>query len=115
LNVVLLEDRKLPVITLAIVYHTGSRDDPVGKTGMAQLMQSMMFSGTEAVPPMGHFAMIRRYGGRVNAFVTEDYIIFYQTIPSSQLRTVLWLESERMKGLKIEGGFFTRQKELLNR
>jgi len=113
LNVVLLEDRKLPVITLAIVYHTGSRDDPVGKTGMAQLMQSIMFSGTETVPPMGHFAMIRRYGGRVNAFVTEDYIIFYQTLPSSQLRTVLWLESERMKSLKIEGGFFMRQKELL--
>lgn len=113
LNVVLLEDRKLPVITLAVVYHTGSRDDPVGKTGMAQLMQSIMFSGTETVPPMGHFAMIRRYGGRVNAFVTEDYIIFYQTLPSSQLRTALWLESERMKGLKIEEGFFRRQRELL--
>ncbi len=113
LNVVLLEDRISPVITLAVVYHTGSKDDPVGKTGMAQLMQSIMFSGTETIPPMGHFAMIRRYGGRVNAFVTEDYIIFYQTLPSSQLRTVLWLESERMRDLKIESSFFTRQKELL--
>lgn len=113
LNVVLLEDRNLPVVTLAVVYHTGSRDDPVGKTGMAQLMQSMMFSGTETIPPMGHFAMIKRYGGNVNAFVTEDYIIFYQTLSSSQLKTALWLESERMKGLKIESTFFKRQKELL--
>ncbi len=113
LNVVLLEDKKLPVITLAMVYHTGSRDDPVGKTGMAQLMQSIMFSGTENIPPMGHFTMIRRYGGRVNAFVTEDYIIFYQTLPSFQLRTAIWLEAERMKSLRIEDGFFRRQKELL--
>ncbi len=113
LNIVFLEDRTLPVITLAVVYHTGSRDDPVGKTGMAQLMQSIMFSGTETIPPMGHFAMIRRHGGIVNAFVTEDYIIFYQTLPSSQLRMVLWLESERMQSLKIESSFFTKHKELL--
>lgn len=113
LNVVLLEDRASSVITLAVVYHTGSRDDPIGKTGLAQLMQSIMFSGTDNVPPMGHFAMIRRYGGVVNAFVTEDYIIFYQTLPSSQLRLALWLESERMRGLKIENSFFLRQKELL--
>jgi len=113
LKVVLLEDRKLPVITLAVVYHTGSRDDPVGKTGRAQLMQNIMFSGTETVPPMGHFAMIRRYGGVVNAFVTEDYIIFYQTLPSSQMKLALWLESERMRNLKIENSFFMRQKELM--
>lgn len=113
LNVVLLEDRASPVITLAVVYHTGSRDDPIGKTGLAQLMQSIMFSGTDNVPPMGHFAMIRRYGGIANAFVTEDYIIFYQTLTSSQLRLALWLESERMRSLKIENSFFLRQKELL--
>ncbi|MGQ9619136.1 MAG: M16 family metallopeptidase [Candidatus Aminicenantia bacterium] len=113
LNIVFLEERTFPVITLAIVYHTGSRDDPVGKTGMAQLMQSIMFSGTDNIPPMAHLAMIKRYGGDVNAFVTEDYIIFYQSFPSSQLKTALWLEAERMKGLRIDMSFFERQKEIL--
>ncbi len=113
LNIVFLEDKSSSAFTLAIAYCTGSRDDPVGKTGLAQLMQNIMFSGSENIPPMGHFAMIRRHGGEVNAFVTEDYILFHQTLPSNQLRLALWLEAERMRGLKIERVFFERQKELL--
>ncbi len=101
LNVILSEDFTLPVVSVAVAYDVGSVHEPQGKTGMAAVMENLMFSGSANVPPRQHFNYINRVGGTFNALLMEDRTVFYQTVPSNRLSLVLWLESDRMRFLEI--------------
>ncbi len=101
LQVILSEDYSLPVVSVAVAYNVGSINEPPGKTGLAYLLENMMFQGSQNVGRMQHIGFIRRTGGDLNAITTEDKTIFQQTVPSHQLALVLWLESDRMKSLEI--------------
>ena len=102
LNVILSEDFSLPVVSVAVAYGAGSALEPPGKTGMASMMENLMFSGSANVPPRQHFNYINRVGGTFNALVSEDRTVFYETVPSNRLSLLLWLESDRMRSLDIE-------------
>lgn len=106
LNVILSEDFSLPVVSVAVAYDVGSIHEPQGKTGMAAVMENLMFSGSANVPPRQHFNYINRVGGTFNALLMEDRTVFYQTVPSNRLSLVLWLESDRMRYLEIGGRAF---------
>jgi len=106
LNVILSEDFSLPVVSVAVAYDVGSIHEPQGKTGMAAVMENLMFSGSANVPPRQHFNYINRVGGTFNALLMEDRTVFYQTVPSNRLSLVLWLESDRMRFLEIGGRAF---------
>ena len=99
LNVILSEDYSLPLVTVAVAYKIGSRNDPKGRTGLAYLLENLMFQGSQNIRKMQHIRIIQRIGGRINAFTDVDKTIFFQTVSSNQLATVLWLESDRMKSL----------------
>jgi predicted Zn-dependent peptidase len=113
LNVILSEDQSLPVVSVVVAYDVGSINEPPGKTGLAYLMENLMFQGSENVNRMQHISLINKVGGELNASTTEDKTIFFQRVPSNQLTQVLWLESDRMKSLQINASKVEQAKQAL--
>ena len=111
LRVVLSEDHSAPVVAVAVYYDVGSRNEVKGRTGFAHLFEHMMFQGSLNVPKAGHFKYIESNGGTTNASTHADFTNFYQFLPSNQLALALWLESDRMRSLKITAANLRNQKE----
>ncbi|MBI5094808.1 MAG: insulinase family protein [Candidatus Hydrogenedentes bacterium] len=111
LRVVTLEDFSCPVVAVQVWYHVGSKNEDPARQGFAHMFEHMMFRGTDKVGPEGHFDLIRKQGGDCNAFTSFDYTAYVNHLPSSQLDLALWLEADRMMGLKIDQeGFDTERK-----
>jgi predicted Zn-dependent peptidase len=113
LQVILSEDQSLPVVSVVVAYDVGSINEPPGKTGLAYLMENLMFQGSENVNRMQHISLINKVGGELSATTTEDKTIFFQRVPSNQLTQVLWLESDRMKSLQINASNVEQAKQAL--
>jgi predicted Zn-dependent peptidase len=96
LRVVAAPDTTLPVVAVNLWYAVGSRDERPGRTGFAHLFEHMMFKGSKHVPGNGHFEMVERAGGSLNASTWFDRTNYFETLPSHQLELALWLESDRM-------------------
>jgi len=101
LRIILSEDHSLPIVSVVVAYKVGSIHEKQGKTGLAHLLENLMFQGSRNVGQMQHYSFIQKIGGALNAITTDNKTIFYQTVPSNQLALVLWLESDRMKTLNI--------------
>ncbi len=113
LHVILSEDHSLPLVSVVVAYRVGSINEEPGKTGLAYLMENMMFMGSENVNRMQHMSIINRGGGEFNATMTEDKTIFFQRVPSNQLSRVLWLESDRMRSLQIDASNVEQAKQAI--
>jgi zinc protease len=101
LRVVLSPDRAVPVVSIAVYYDVGSRNERVGRTGFAHLFEHMMFQGSENVPKAAHFQYIFNAGGTMNGTTSTERTNYYQTLPSNYLPLAFWLESDRMRSLKV--------------
>ena len=113
LEVILSPDETLPIVSVVLAYQTGSIHEQPGKTGLALLLENMMFMGSQNVGPMQHIGYVNRVGGEPNASTTEDITYFYQTVPANQAALLLWLESDRMKSLEIDAAKVERAKQAL--
>ena len=113
LQVVVVENHRAPVITQMLWYKTGSIDDPAGKSGIAHVLEHMMFKGTAAVPDGEFSKIIARNGGTENAFTSLDYTAYYQNIARDRLELVMFLESDRMKNLRFLQKDFTPELEVV--
>lgn len=111
LRVVLSEDHSAPVVAVAVYYDVGSRDEVNGRSGFAHLFEHMMFQGSENVPKAKHFSFVENNGGFLNGSTHLDYTNYYEFLPSNQLELALWLESDRMRSLKITPENLKNQKE----
>jgi len=96
LDVVLYQDKSLPIVAVNIWYKIGSANEKPGKTGLAHLFEHMMFQGSEHVPKEMHFRYIQEAGGTLNGSTSIDRTNYYESVPSTNLEMVLWLESDRM-------------------
>jgi zinc protease len=101
LRVFLVEDHSAPVISLALIYDAGSRDERKGRTGFAHLFEHMMFQGSENVGKSEHFIVIETNGGEMNGTTNEERTLYFETLPKNQLDLLLFLEADRMRGLDI--------------
>ncbi len=101
LRVVLSEDHSAPVVSVAVYYDVGSRNERVGRTGFAHLFEHMMFQGSENVPKAAHFQYIFNAGGTMNGTTSSERTNYFETLPANQLPLALWLESDRMRSLKV--------------
>jgi predicted Zn-dependent peptidase len=101
LRVVLSEDHSVPVVSVAVYYDVGSRNEREGRTGFAHLFEHMMFQGSENVPKAGHFQYIFNNGGTMNGTTSSERTNYFETLPANQLPLALWLESDRMRSLKV--------------
>ena len=102
LEVDLIPDRSTQVVAVEVWYEAGSRNDPVGRAGLAQLFERLMFAGSPHVPIGGHARIVEDVGGKIVASVDEELSRFGEVLPSSRLGLGLWLEAERMRGVAID-------------
>jgi zinc protease len=101
LRVILCEDHAVPVVSVALYYDVGSRNEKPGRTGFAHLFEHMMFQGSENVPKAAHFQYIFNAGGTMNGTTSTERTNYFETLPASHLPLALWLESDRMRSLKV--------------
>jgi predicted Zn-dependent peptidase len=111
LRVVFSEDHSVPVVSVAVYYDVGSRNEREGRTGFAHLFEHMMFQGSENVPKAGHFQYIFNNGGTMNGTTSTERTNYYETLPASQLPLALWLESDRMRSLRVTQENLDNQRE----
>jgi len=97
LDVILSEDKRLPMVSVNLWYHVGPANEGPGRTGFAHLFEHMMFQGSKHVPPDTHFKFLESAGAsEVNGTTDFDRTNYFETLPSNQLELALWLESDRM-------------------
>jgi zinc protease len=101
LRVILCEDNAVPVVSVTLYYDVGSRNEKPGRTGFAHLFEHMMFQGSENVPKAAHFQYIFNAGGTMNGTTSTERTNYFETLPASHLPLALWLESDRMRSLKV--------------
>jgi zinc protease len=101
LELVVVPDRRTPVVTHMIWYRVGSADEPPGKSGIAHFLEHLMFKGT-AKNPAGRFSQtLITIGGQENAFTSTDYTGYFQRVAREHLATVMEFEADRMTGLVL--------------
>jgi zinc protease len=113
LRILMVERHEAPVVSVQVWYHVGSKDESPGKTGFAHLFEHLMFQGTKNLGPEQFSNYIVRVGGVDNAYTTEDYTVYWETIPASQLPVALWLEADRMRNLEITERSFNTEREVV--
>jgi len=101
LQVVVLPNHRVPVVTHMVWYKVGAADEPPGKSGIAHLLEHLMFKGTETIAPGQFSRIIARNGGRDNAFTGSDYTGYYQNIARDRLELVMEMEADRMANLRL--------------
>ncbi|CAN5511599.1 pitrilysin family protein [soil metagenome] len=111
LSIVLNPDPVIPVVSVAVYYNVGSRNEREGRTGFAHLFEHMMFQGSENVPKAGHFQHIMKAGGTMNGTTSSERTNYYETLPANQLPLALWLESDRMRSLAVTQENLDNQRE----
>ena len=111
LRIILCEDHAIPVVSVALYYDVGSRNERIGRTGFAHLFEHMMFQGSENVPKAAHFQYIFNAGGTMNGTTSTERTNYYETLPASHFPLALWLESDRMRSLKVTQENLDNQRE----
>ncbi len=101
LRVLLVEDHTAPVVSVAITFDVGSRNERKGRTGFAHLFEHMMFMGSENVGKNEYSLWIDTNGGANNATTSEDRTLYIATVPSNQLDMILFLEADRIRALDV--------------
>lgn len=96
LHVILHQDNGAPVVTTAVMYHVGAKDEDPEKTGFAHFFEHLLFEGTKNIERGEWFKIVSSNGGNNNANTTQDRTYYYEVFPSNNLELGLWLESERL-------------------
>lgn len=99
MEVVVIPDHRAPIVTHMVWYKVGSADEPPGKSGIAHFFEHLMFKGTTKHKAGEFGARIAEIGGSENAFTTDDYTAYYQTVPPEALATMMEYEADRMRNL----------------
>ncbi|WP_119679153.1 M16 family metallopeptidase [Indioceanicola profundi] len=101
MKVVVVTNERAPVVSHMVWYKVGSADDPPGKSGIAHVLEHLMFKGTDEIQPGEFSRTIARNGGQDNAFTSWDYTGYYQNIARDRLELVMKMESDRMTDLQL--------------
>lgn len=100
LTVIVHQDKSTPMACLNIIFDVGARDEDENKTGFAHLFEHLMFGGSVNIP--NYDEPLQLVGGENNAFTTNDITNYYCTVPSENLETAFWLESDRLLSLAFD-------------
>jgi len=101
LEVVVIPDRRVPVVTHMVWYKVGAADEQPGKSGIAHFLEHLMFKGTEKNPAGQFSKTLATIGGQENAFTSSDYTGYFQRVTKDRLKMVMEFEADRMTGLKL--------------
>jgi zinc protease len=95
LDVLVHEDRRVPIVSVNLWYHVGSKNEQPGRTGFAHLFEHLMFEGS-AHHDRGFFAPLQQAGGSLNGSTNADRTNYWEVVPTNALELALWMESDRM-------------------
>ena len=109
LQIIVQEDHRSPVVVSQVWYRAGSLDEVNGKTGVAHVLEHMMFKGTKKIKAGQFSRLIAAAGGRENAFTGNDYTAYYQQLEKSQLPLSMKLEADRMANLQLTEEEFSKE------
>jgi zinc protease len=101
MRVVVVEDHRAPVVTHMVWYRAGASDENSGKSGIAHLLEHLLFKETENVENGEFSQTVAALGGSDNAFTSQDYTAYYQRVSKQYLDLMMYYESDRMRNLKI--------------
>lgn len=104
-------DSMTRMVAVNLMYGVGSRNEREGKTGLAHLFEHLMFSGSEHAPSFDQ--PIQAAGGESNAWTSVDFTNYYEVLPSQNIETALWLESDRLTGLKLDESSIETQRRVV--
>src|SRR5579872_2753523 len=114
LRYVLSTDHKTPIVTVAVYYHIGFRIEPRDRTGFAHLFEHLMFQGSQNLGKLEFVKLVQSNGGVLNGSTRFDFTNYFEIVPSNTLRTMLWAEADRMRGLNITEENLTNQKGVVS-
>ncbi len=100
-----------PLVAVNMLYRTGSKDEDPDRTGLAHLMEHLMFSGTKSFPAFD--LPVARTGGMNNAFTSKDITSYYTLLPAEYLPLVLEMEADRLINLRLDEKSVELQKNVV--
>jgi zinc protease len=109
LKLIVREDHRAPTVAHMVWYRAGSMDETNGRTGLAHVLEHMMFKGTEKVKAGEFSRLVAAVGGRENAFTSRDYTAYFQQVEKSKLDEVIKLEADRMSNLNFDDAEFLKE------
>ncbi|MFN4090464.1 MAG: M16 family metallopeptidase [Alphaproteobacteria bacterium] len=113
LQVVLVENDRVPAVVQMLWYKVGAADEPRGKSGIAHFLEHLMFKGTETVAPGAFSRTVARHGGRDNAFTGQDFTGYHQTVARDYLELVMEMEADRMANLVLTDAEVDPEREVI--
>jgi len=109
LRLIVKEDHRAPTVVQQVWYRAGSMDEAPGITGVAHVLEHMMFKGTRSVGPEEFSRIVAEAGGRENAFTSTDYTVYFEQVHRDRLPLVMKLEADRMTNLLMRPEEFARE------
>ena len=109
MRILVKEDHRAPVVVSMVWYRAGSLDEVNGKTGVAHVLEHMMFKGTKTTKPGEYSEIVAAAGGRENAFTGADYTAYFQRLEKSKLPISMKMEADRMQNLVITEEEFNKE------
>jgi zinc protease len=106
-------DKSSPSVAINVWYHVGSKDDPDQRSGFAHLFEHIMFKSTKNMKAEMMDRLTEDVGGNNNAFTEDDVTVYFETVPSNYLETLLWAEAERLASLTVDEGSFTSERAVV--
>lgn len=113
LQVVVIPDHRAPVVSHMVWYKVGSADEERGHSGLAHFLEHLMFKGTTKHPGSEFSNKVSLLGGNENAFTTDDYTAYFQTVAKEQLATMMDYESDRMTGLVLTDAVVLPERDVI--
>ncbi len=101
MDVVVIEDNRVPVVQHMVWYRAGAADEPMGASGVAHFLEHLMFKGTETMESGELSATVAANGGRDNAFTSWDYTGYFQRVAADRLELMMQMESDRMVNIRL--------------
>ncbi|MBU2018511.1 MAG: insulinase family protein [Bacteroidetes bacterium] len=113
LHVILHEDHSTPIVAVSILYHVGSKNEKVGRTGFAHFFEHLLFEGSANIKRGEYSELVEKNGGTLNANTSNDRTYYFELLPSNQLELGLWLESERLLHAKVDNVGIETQRQVV--
>ncbi len=113
MDVVVIEDNRVPVVVHMLWYRAGSADEPPGASGIAHFLEHMMFKRTERMETGEFSRTVARNGGRDNAFTSYDYTAYFQRVAADRLGLMMQMEADRMVNLRLDDAEIATEREVI--
>ena len=113
MQVIVIPNSKAPIVKQMLWYKVGSVDEPLGKGGLAHLLEHLMFRGTEKVQGSAFNDIVTDNGGVMNAFTSQDFTAYHEFVDVSRLELAMFLEADRMENLNITPEAFEKERDIV--